>query len=355
MRTDQTLLEQMKISDVNIASRMDLLLLSKEELEILSASQKIIDENIDIIVEEFYEAQLGNEEISLVIGDADTLQRLHNAQRRYVIDLFSGHYDREYVNNRLRIGMIHKRIGVEPRLYLSAVRTLKNIVMTVLKRCIKAEDVLEMTLEALDKLVYFDTTLVFDAYIDCLVGEIESAKKKTETYAQGLEQKIIERTRQLEEQARTDSLTGIYNQRAMQEMLKRELRISHRRQTVLSFVYFDIDNFKTINDKLGHIEGDEVLKFIGHTLKEVVRDVDFPCRYGGDEFCLVLPDCAVEEAKIICQRFIDLLKEKYPDYSFSIGISETSPLKYMDSAEIIKIADQKMYMAKEKSGSFICI
>ena len=106
MRTDQTLLEQMKISDVNIASRMDLLLLSKEELEILSASQKIIDENIDIIVEEFYEAQLGNEEISLVIGDADTLQRLHNAQRRYVIDLFSGHYDREYVNNRLRIGNI---------------------------------------------------------------------------------------------------------------------------------------------------------------------------------------------------------------------------------------------------------
>ncbi|VAX07910.1 Phytochrome, two-component sensor histidine kinase [hydrothermal vent metagenome] len=354
MRTDQTLLEQMKISDVDIINRMDVLALSKEELQILSSHQKIIDDNIDIIVEEFYEKQIEIEEISLVIGDADTLLRLRNAQRRYVIDLFSGYYDREYVNNRLRIGMIHKRIGVDPRLYLSAIRTLKNIVNTVLKRNIKANSILEMTLDALDKLIYFDTTLVFDAYIDSLVREVESAKRKTEAYAEGLEEKVAERTKQLEEQAKTDSLTGIYNQRAMHEILRRELSVSHRRQTVLSFVYFDIDNFKAINDKLGHIEGDDVLKYIGKIMKKIVREVDVPCRYGGDEFCLILPDCANEDAEIICQRLIEAFNEVYPEYTLSIGISEASPLKHVDSMELINIADGKMYLAKKETGSNIC-
>ncbi len=191
MRTDKTLLEQMQISEVDIQDRMEVLKLGHEELTILADQHKIIDDNIDIIVGEFYEEQTKVDEISLVIGDADTLRRLRTAQRRYVLDLFSGHYDAQYVNNRLRIGMIHKRIGVEPKLYLAAIRTLKKIVVNILQRSIKAEDILEITLEALDKLVYFDTTLIFDAYIDSLVGEIESAKNKTEAYAASLEKKLL--------------------------------------------------------------------------------------------------------------------------------------------------------------------
>lgn len=70
------------------------------------------------IVDEFYQRQVEDEEISLLIGDASTLNRLSNAQRKYIIDLFSGTYDSEYVNNRLRISMVHKHIGVEPKLYL---------------------------------------------------------------------------------------------------------------------------------------------------------------------------------------------------------------------------------------------
>jgi len=355
LRTDQTLLEQMKIGEIDISSRMEVLGLSKEELQILFSHQSLIEDNIDVIVEEFYEKQTEIDEISLLIGDADTLHRLRNAQRRYVLDLFSGHYDGQYVNNRLRIGMIHKRIGVEPKLYLSAVRTLNKIIVTVLKRSIKSEDVLEMTLEALDKLVYFDITLVFDAYIDSLVGEIKSAKRKTEAYAAGLEKKVAERTRQLEEQAKTDPLTGIYNQRAMQELLRRELLATHRQQTDLALVYIDIDHFKSINDNLGHIEGDNVLKHIGQCLLKTVREIDVPCRYGGDEFCLILPDCSLKDAKIICQRVIKSFKAKYPEYSLSVGISATTPDKMIDGADLIRMADEKMYLSKAKEGSHIQI
>ncbi len=354
-RTTRTLLEQMQISEVEIANRKELLGLDINTLNLLSNNKLLIEENIDIIVNEFYEKQTEIDEISLLIGDSDTLRRLRNAQRNYVIDLFSGTYDTEYVNNRLRIGMVHKRIGVEPKLYLSAVKTLKEIIFNILKRNIDDDEICEKTLSALDNLFYFDTTLVFDTYIDSLVGEIESAKRKTEAYAKSLEEKVAERTRQLEEQAKLDPLTNLFNQRAMQDVLRREVSVARRRESTLSLAYLDIDNFKMINDVAGHLRGDDVLKIVGQALLNSIREVDVACRYGGDEFCLILPECDVENAKVICNKIIDKFSEKLPNYSISIGISTTSHGKDISAENLIKNADKKMYMAKKENGSFICI
>jgi GGDEF domain-containing protein len=289
-RTDTTLLEQMQISDLEIANRMELLSLTKSSLSQIAQHKELIENKIDLIVDEFYEKQTEIDEISLLIGDAETLTRLRNAQRKYVIDLFSGKYDSEYVNNRLRIGMVHKRIGVEPKLYLSAVKTLKELIVNVLKDHIEDPNELEETLTTLENLFYFDTTLVFDTYIGSLLGEIESAKRKTEQYAKSLEKKVAERTFQLEEQTRLDPLTRIYNQRAMQDVLRRELAVAKRRDSSLAFIYIDVDNFKGVNDLEGHLKGNEVLKFIAHVLTSCIREVDLACRYGGDEFCIILPD-----------------------------------------------------------------
>ncbi|MEJ1297198.1 MAG: GGDEF domain-containing protein [Candidatus Sedimenticola sp. (ex Thyasira tokunagai)] len=353
-RTEATLIEQMKISDVEIAGRMELLGLDKESLHLLSKYKILIEDNVDIIVDEFYEKQTGIDEVSLLIGDADTLLRLRNAQRKYIIDLFAGNYDSEYVNNRLRIGMVHKRIGVEPKLYISAIRMLKELIVKVLKNNIDNNEVLGRILYVLDNLLYFDNTLVFDTYIDSLVGEIESAKRKTEAYAKSLEEKVAERTRQLEEQARLDPLTGIYNQRAMQDVLRRELATAKRRDSKLSIVYFDVDHFKKINDTQGHIKGDEVLKNIGQAMLDSIREVDVACRYGGDEFCLILPECDIENARDICNKVIKRFSERYPDYSLSMGISGIGPGEYVEGDILIKNADEKMYFAKKEKGSFIC-
>ena len=353
-RTDSRLLDQMQISDAEIVNRMGLLGLNKEALDLLFSQKILIEDNIDIIVDEFYAKQTEIDEITLLIGDADTLMRLRAAQRRYVIDLFSGNYDSEYVNNRLRIGMVHKRIGVEPKLYLSAVKTLKELIVKVLKNNIKDKEVLGETLDALDNLFYFDTTLVFDTYIDSLVGEIESAKKKTEAYAKSLEDKVAERTQQLEEQARLDPLTGLYNQRAMQYTLSKELSVAKRRASILSLIYFDMDKFKEINDLEGHLKGDEVLKFIGQVLPESIREVDVACRYGGDEFCIILPECNQRNATDICNKIITKFTDRYPTYSLSMGISGIEDGEYIDADTLIKYADEKMYAAKKESGSYVC-
>lgn len=343
----------MQISDVEIARRLDLLALTRQELNLLSSLKSIIDQEINTIVEKFYSSQLKHEEIALLIGDSDTLNRLRIAQKKYILDLFSGHCDSLYVNNRLRIGMVHKRIGVEPKLYLAGIRSLKEILNVTLDTFI--EDIKELTRakEALDKLLYFDTALVFDTYIDSLVGEIVTAKKRTEIYAESLEQKVAERTRQLEEEAKLDPLTSIFNPRAMYEVLRKELAIAERRQTRLCLIYFDIDKFKAINDRLGHIKGDEVLKHVARVLQSTVRKTDTPCRYGGDEFCLILPECGIRKAKAVCKKIINIFSTRYPDYSLSMGIAETGPEIFIDGDELLKIADTKMYAAKKVDGSHV--
>jgi len=349
-RTDLTLLEQMRISEIDIIRRKELLGLTEEDVQNLVSVKSLIEDKIDDIVLEFYGIQTSIDEIALLIGDADTLGRLQKAQKQYVIDLFNGFYDMEYVNNRLRIGMVHKRIGVEPRLYLSAVVTLKYLIIKTIKNNISDPDKRSVINKSLDKLLYFDTTLIFDTYIRSMLSEIEASKDRAETYARSLEDKVAERTHQLELLSRKDALTGLLNQRSLYELLRRDLQKAKRSNECLCLVYFDVDKFKKINDQKGHQEGDRTLITISQALKAVSREIDSPCRYGGDEFCVILPDCDLDGAEKYCERFIKELKKKNKSITLSIGIAQTGPDHHIDSDELIKHADSKMYESKKTKG-----
>lgn len=347
--TDKTLLEQMKITDLEIQLRRDLLGLETKDFTELGNYQSTIAANIDSIVDEFYTTQTQVDEIALLIGDSDTLNRLREAQRSYVLDLFGGDYGEEYVNNRLRIGMVHKRIGVEPKLYLSAIKTLKDILFRFIdsnKQCLNDPTLI---LSALDKLIYFDTTLVFDTYIASLVGEIENAKQRTEQYALSLEQKVAERTQQLEEQTRLDPLTSVYNHREFKRMLRSAIAQAKRNKQPITIIYIDIDRFKAINDEQGHFRGDQVLKTLGAALMQNIRESDTAFRYGGDEFCVILPDCDVEGAKRVRDQACDAFHQELPDVQLSCGIGCSCPPDYISDEKLIKVADANMYSVKKKS------
>lgn len=352
-RIEQNLVQQMHISDYELNLRKSLLEFMFDDVLAMTSSKPYIVDNIDIIVDRFYENQTKIEEIVLLIGDADTLERLHQALRHYILGLFSGYYDHEYVNNRLRIGMVHKRIGVEPKLFLSAVRVLKGIIRDVLRENIVDETLLSNTLYALEKLFYFDTTFVFDTYIESLLEEVKSEKRKTELYAKSLEDKVLERTKQLEALSKLDPLTNLSNQRALYESLRVELIRASRNQTKLSLVYLDVDDFKCINDNEGHMKGDEVLKDLALLFKENIRELDIACRCGGDEFVLILPQCDIANAKQIVKKIIKKFSKIYTSYTLSFGIAETGTVEYLDSQALLHEADKKMYLAKEKRGMSI--
>jgi diguanylate cyclase len=335
-QTDQTLFEQMRITEFEIEHRMQLFSFGRNDALRLQSCRKAIEGQIDALVAEFYRLQTEVTEIALLIGDADTLGRLRNAQRRYVLDLFSGVYDLEYVNNRLRIGLVHKRIGVEPKLYLSAVNTLKGLLHGAIQDALPDPLTCRESMAALDKLLLFDVTLVFETYIRSLVSEIEIAKDKAERYAHTMEGKVKERTAQLEELSRTDPLTGLLNVRQMEETVTKILRGAQRRSEPVSAVYMDIDEFKSINDTNGHQRGDEILRIVGAAIKSVSRQEDCCFRYGGDEFCVVLSNCMEEQArKIFVARLNDAMKAANHDISISTGIAQTGPDDYVDANTLI--------------------
>jgi diguanylate cyclase (GGDEF)-like protein len=348
-QTDQSLLEQMRITDFDIASRKSLLSLTDNDFTLLNDCKSLIEPKIDVLVEQFYELQTSVAEIALLIGDADTLSRLKTAQRHYILDLFSGIYDLEYVNNRLRIGLVHKRIGVEPKLYLSAINTLKSLLFEVIIQLFSDEPKRMSVISALDKLFLFDITLVFETYIRSLVSEIESSKEKSERYACALEEKVRERTQELEALTRIDSLTGLLNVRFLNESFTKTLRIAQRRSEPVSIAYLDINDFKVINDTDGHHRGDEILRTVGAAIKHVSRDEDSCFRYGGDEFCIILPNCQEEQASdIYMDRLNAEIKRHGENITISIGIVQTGPIEYGESEMLIHEADNRMYAAKKE-------
>jgi len=159
---------------------------------------------------------------------------------------------------------------------------------------------------------------------------------------------------QVEAMAVTDGLTQLYNHRKFQEILEAEFKRAQRYNTPLSIMLLDVDRFKNINDTRGHPVGDEVLKKIAGLIKRFIRDTDYPCRYGGEEFVIVLPNTGTKEAVIIAERIrksvekstfiLNSREELY--ITISIGIA-TYPSDAGEKHELVDKADKALYYAKE--------
>lgn len=348
-RSNQSLLQQLRVTPFGLRQRQALFHLTEKDCSALNRARPFVEPHYGEIVERFYEVQLTIPEVSHLIGDAESLRRVKRALHRYVAELFAGTVDMPYINGRLRIGLVHKRIGVEPMYYLSAVQSLKTLTVEAIHRHVPQTAGLEEIEESLKKLIFFDVSLVFDTYISSVLDEIRTEREKTEQYARDLEEQVRIRTEQLVERSRTDALTGLYNTRHLKDSLNRSLYAAERRGELLCFAFIDLDGFKQINDTHGHSRGDEVLRAVADALLACVRKEDSCFRYGGDEFCVVLPRCDAAQAREILadrvQEHIDAsslgLKVAY-----SVGIVEAAPGEFAEADQMIQRADEEMYRLK---------
>jgi urea ABC transporter urea binding protein len=156
---------------------------------------------------------------------------------------------------------------------------------------------------------------------------------------------------ELREQAIRDPLTGLYNRRYLYEALERELHASVRSGRPLSVILLDIDHFKEINDRFGHSVGDDYLVALGKLLQQRARRSDIVCRYGGEEFLLVLPDCnsaaAVRLAEDLRRQAAQMGTDQADSVRATISLGVVScPLKAIDCNEVIDMADHAMYQSK---------
>jgi diguanylate cyclase (GGDEF)-like protein len=150
-----------------------------------------------------------------------------------------------------------------------------------------------------------------------------------------------------------DSLTGLYNYRFLRDFLQKESRRANRHGEMFSVILIDIDDFKSINDKFGHLAGDMVLQHTAKMMLEVLRQEDIAVRYGGDEFMIILPETDLEGAKRCADRVLALMKESTLyvhdtplHVSYSMGLA-TFGYHSKESLLLLELADRALYEAKK--------
>jgi two-component system cell cycle response regulator len=165
-----------------------------------------------------------------------------------------------------------------------------------------------------------------------------------------------------------DELTGLYNQRFMDASLSQEVARSQRYGSPVSLLFLDLDRFKSINDTLGHVVGSQMIKAAARTLRDIIRDSDQLLRYGGDEFCVILPNTTLEGAHILAERIRSAFEQSKYDLRASSGVEDAQGLavttsigvaSFPESAnsvqELIKMADSAMYASKKAGKNCVSL
>lgn len=190
--------------------------------------------------------------------------------------------------------------------------------------------------------------------IQCNIRDITEQKK--------IHDALIKSADDLREQSVRDHITGLFNRRYLEETLTREILRATRKGLSLGVIMFDIDDFKRFNDTWGHAAGDIVLSQLGRMLQKHFRGEDIPCRYGGDEFIIILPDASqkatYERAALICQRAKELQitfgDEHLDSCTLSLGVA-VFPEHGKTTVDILSSVDDALYVAKRRGRDQIVI
>jgi len=172
---------------------------------------------------------------------------------------------------------------------------------------------------------------------------------------------ITELEQKMHELAIHDALTGLYNRHYLSERLAAEISHALRKNYPIAFLLIDLDHFKSINDTYGHQAGDLALIATAHAIKTHIRQSDIVCRYGGEEFMIIMPEIGMEDALQRAEYFrkcIDDLRVKHENRSIhvtaSVGIA-VYPVQGTDSDKILSMADTAMYQAKQSGRNKVIV
>lgn len=193
-------------------------------------------------------------------------------------------------------------------------------------------------------------------------GDLDEQMAKTLAEQAALALANLKLREVLRTQSVRDPLTNLYNRRYMEESLERELSRAVRKNSRLSLMLIDVDHFKQFNDMFGHDAGDVVLRSLGSLLQTQLRREDIVCRYGGEEFIVILPDASLDSARQRGEQLREATKELVTEFrgqalgriTLSIGVA-TFPQNGTTGAVLVEAADAALYQAKKEGRDRIVL
>jgi len=247
------------------------------------------------------------------------------------------------------------RRNTDKQLMVPLIIWLGGILLSLAEKQIYVREIMIITkICAYIAFIRYFYSIIYNAYME----KINESEKLKEVLEHSLNKEVKKRVFEIErsnerllEISKTDLLTKAFNKITILNII--EKLINSKKEEIFSILMFDIDNFKIINDSLGHVTGDICLKTLANIASGNIREVDYLGRYGGDEFIIVLPALAENEAKFVAERFKKKVNEtSNPKFTVSIGIA-TYPYDGRTVKDLISAADKGLYKSKSKGKNTI--
>lgn len=332
-----------------IRARLELIgLVSPDKALAECLQQQVILPNIDSIIDAFYQALARSEDFNLIIGQGYKIDDLKRTQKAFLLTLGLDFQERDYFEERLRVGQVHERVKVPLSLYLSAYMLLQQELIASIPEALKhPQQSYQELVNFILKITTLDMSLAIETY----------HKIKIQTLEHSLD-RMMYQDEQLRRKVDTDALTGLASHAHVLEVLATALKQAHKKSQHLCVIMADLDHFKDVNDSHGHLVGDKVLQDVAARMRSATRDFDTAGRYGGEEFLIVLKNTTLERAQEVAERIrLRVAKEpvhihgKQVKITISQGISMAAP---DDSPEsLIRRADDALYTAKAEGRNCV--
>lgn len=347
----QTLCDKYGFDKAGRERRLALLGFGVADLELGQQLQaKVLATNREAIIEAFHEFILSKPEMMAYVHDPEMLERLKQNHADYIDTLGVDYGSSEYFENRLQIGVSHARIDLPLGFYLAANRLLVDLIMRCFPPDIvkKPEHCLNLS-RFVNRIINLDMSLAIEIYHRTEVQDLENS----------VHDLMLER-KNLTTQVQRDALTQLASRQYLLDNLSLVMQQADGMRNDLTVAMADLDHFKQINDTLGHLVGDRVLKEVAHRIATSVRDKDLIGRYGGEEFLLIFPETSLVVAQQVAQRIrqhVGGTPIHLPEHSIPITISiGLTHFKHDETLEsLLQRADEAMYAAKQAGRNCVAV
>lgn len=339
--TEFALVNKYGLTDNEIKRRLAIFGVGPDDAILIAAVKPAIVNEVESLVQSFYSRLFDFPELARFLSHAEVASRLRMEMGRYLLTLGESIESPEYVEGRLRVGVVHDRIGVPLKGYLGAYAGFQYDLSKVVGSALADPATTASTVGAINRVILFDVSLAVETYHIAALDRSEHLIAQLEANQE-----------QIRRLSQTDYLTGVMNRRSFVDSLDGEIQRCQRYGNALSVLMIDIDNFKSINDSHGHQAGDAILKKVAHTLSTTIRMTDRCGRWGGEEFAVLMPETDLDTAQIMAERIrLAIIHEevavssKRLMASVSIGVATWRDAT-LDAARLVDHADMAMYAAK---------